>query len=202
MTEPFCINHLQRAAPCVSLCSLRRRWADAWKCTFFNWTFLNKTFSYLHTRWSSSVEAEGGEGLLALAGEISDQLTVADHQKQAAACTHNNVQWWKDWADESECSKWFFFLPKASHHCQTMGNSSITARQKKKTCIVGTVSSVRASVGLLLTQAGDRYVHERDGEGVVPHPPLHHRSEQKTTAEVGELQGHEVHWGRPTQQET
>lgn len=77
-------------------------------------------------RWSLSVEAEGGEGLLALAGEISNQLTVADHQKQATACTHNNVQSWKNWADKAERSK--LFLPKASHHCQTVGNSSITAR--------------------------------------------------------------------------
>lgn len=31
-----------------------------------------------------SVDAEGGVALLALAGEISYQLTIADHQKQAA----------------------------------------------------------------------------------------------------------------------
>lgn len=33
-----------------------------------------------------SVDAEGSVALLTLAGEVSDQLTVADHQKQAASC--------------------------------------------------------------------------------------------------------------------
>ena len=52
-----------------------------------------------------------------------------------------------------------------------------------------------------LTKAGDRNMQKCDGEGVVPHPPPHHRGKQKATAEVGELQGQEVHWGRATQRE-
>lgn len=38
---------------------------------------------YTHQLFSLSVDAEGGVALLTLAGEVSDQLTVADHQKQA-----------------------------------------------------------------------------------------------------------------------
>ena len=33
-----------------------------------------------------SVDAEGSVALLTLAGEVSNQLTIADHQKQATSC--------------------------------------------------------------------------------------------------------------------
>lgn len=51
----------------------------------------------------------------------------------------------------------------------------------------------RCVVIFLLTQAGDHYMHNGDGDGIVPDPPPHHRGKQKATAKVGELQGQEVH---------
>lgn len=90
-------------------------------------------------------------------------------------------------------------LPKASHHCHTMGNSNITATRKQNVQFCSTFGHLCAYVGrcvvrFLLTEAGDHYMHKCDGDGVVPDPPPHHRGKQKAAAKVGELQGQEVHW--------
>lgn len=59
--------------------------------------------------------------------------------------------------------------------------------------LAGLDSSV-SRAGFLLTYAGDDYMQQCDSEGVVPHPPTDHRCEQKATAKVSELHGHQVHW--------
>lgn len=151
-------------------------------------------------RWSLSVEAEGGEGLLTLAGEISNQLTVADHQKQATACTHT-ITSSLERTELIRLNAVNYFYLKPATTARPWGTPA-SLQGRNKTCNLGNVLSVWVSVRLLLTQAGDCYMHERDGEGIVPHPPLDYCSKQKTAAEVGELQGHEIHWEGPTQQKT
>jgi len=86
---------------------------------------------------SVSVEAEGGVALLTLAREVGDQLTIANHQKQAATCKTKTGWRIKDLHScviTTELSV-MVLLPKASHHCHTVGNSNITATWERNTTL-------------------------------------------------------------------
>lgn len=154
----------------------------------------------------TSVDTEGGVALFSLTGEISDQLTIADHQKQAATYrtsrTRSITKIWAWKCRHSNLETGMLVLPKASHHCHTMGNSNITGNTNKRGGFTThwVIYVVRYAPRCLLTYTGQHHMHKGDREGVVPNPPANHCRKQKAAAEVGELQRQEIYWGRQTQE--
>lgn len=70
VTDVLCVTHkTYRISPFVQMC-----------------LFTQTQIGPRSNQWSE--DAGGGGALVALAGEVSDQLAVADHQKQAATYIH------------------------------------------------------------------------------------------------------------------